>query len=272
MSSNLIGVFMRNAALTLMAAVFLALVPLAAHAEDKAADAKDFSDAQKAAIEDVVKNYLTQKHPEIVMEAVQELQKRQQEVSQAKSEEAVTSQHDKIYNSATTPVGGNPKGDVTVVEFFDYQCPYCKMAHKVVQDLLKNDKNVKFIYEEYPILGPASTTAAKAALASVKQDKYIKYHDALMDAPFSHNQRPADDDALVYKTAKDVGLDVEKLKKDMAEASNDKMIEDNINLGKEVGVNGTPMFIIGDKVYPGALQADALKKAVDDARAAKKKL
>jgi protein-disulfide isomerase len=201
---------------------------------------------------------------------VRGLQERQQQLASTKNEQALSSQHDKIYNNPDTPVGGNPKGDVTVVEFFDYQCPFCKSSHKNIQQLLKEDKNIKFIYEEYPVLGPTSVSASKAAIASIKQGKYFAYHDALMVAPFSHNQRPADDDALIYKTAKDVGLNVEKLKKDMADADNDKTIKDNHDLGEAVGATGTPMFIIGDKVFPGAMEYDAMKKAVDDARAANK--
>ncbi|MBV8061074.1 MAG: DsbA family protein [Alphaproteobacteria bacterium] len=221
-----------------------------------------FSDDDKAAIENVVKEYLTKEHPEVLMEAMKELQRREQATAETKTQDAIKTAKDKIYNDADTPVGGNPKGKVTVVEFFDYQCGYCKMSEEAVQQMLKDNKDVKFIYKDFPILGPMSTTAAKIALAAARQGnaKYIKFHDGLMGV----KEHLSED--IIYKVAKDVGLDVEKLKKDAADDSVAKIAQTNVELGTEIGVRGTPMFIIGDKVYPGALQAEQLKKAVEDAR------
>jgi protein-disulfide isomerase len=226
------------------------------------------TDAQRAAVEDVIKDYLTKKNPEVLMEAMQELQKRQVADSQAKSKAALSTSHDKLYGDASSPIGGNPKGDVTVVEFFDYQCGYCKMSEPNIQKLLKEDKNVKFIYKDFPVLGPSSTMAAKAALASVKQGKYLQFHDALFStAKFSHSANPAADEEAVFKAAREVGLDVDKLKKDMDDAEITKIVEGNVALGTEIGARGTPTFIIGEQLYPGALEYPQLKKAIDDARA-----
>jgi protein-disulfide isomerase len=252
---------MRYLASLLSVAVLLAAVP--SFAED-AAPAKSFSDADKAAIEDIIKNYLTKDHPEVVMQAVQELQKREQASAEAKSQDAIKTSHDKIYTDADLPYGGNPKGDVTVVEFFDYQCGYCKMSEPSVEKLLGDDKNVRMIYKEFPILGPASTEAAKAAFAAAKQskDKYLKFHSALM------NKKEHLNDDIIYAAAKDTGLDVEKLKKDMASDAVNAQVKAALDLGNAVGVRGTPMFIINDKVFPGALQYEQMKQAVDDARSA----
>jgi protein-disulfide isomerase len=268
--------------LLLIAALLFSLAPAAGYAADTpaatpatastpAVTPKPLSDAERAAIEQVIQEYLTKKHPEVVMDAVQELQRRETAITQAQTKEAVTTNHDKIYNDPNSPVGGNPKGDVTVVEFFDYQCPYCKGMTASIEKLLKEDKQVKFIYKDFPILGEASVTAAKAALASVKQDKYIAFNEALMKAPFSHGRAPADDEVLVFKTAKDVGLDVDKLKKDMQSDENAKIVQANLDLAAALGVRGTPMFVINDQIFPGAMEYDQLKKAVDDARAAKAK-
>jgi len=235
------------------------------------APASALTDAQRAAVEDIIKDYLTKKNPEVLMQALQELQKRETADSDAKSKTALTTDHDKIFNDPMTPIGGNPKGAVTVVEFFDYQCGYCKMSEPHIQKLLKENKEVKFIYKDFPVLGDSSTLAAKAALAAAKQGKYVQYHDALMSAAFSHGSRPQDDEKTVYTTAKNVGLDVEKLKKDMNDDSIDKQLKDNVQLGMDVGARGTPTFIIGDAVYPGAMEYDQLKKSVDDAAAAVKK-
>ncbi len=226
--------------------------------------ASSFTDAQKTDIEGIIKNYISHDHPEILVEAMQELQKRQAADSEAKNKAVIATDHDKIYSSPDAPVGGNPKGDVTVVEFFDYQCGYCKMAEPTVQKLLKEDKNVKIIYKDFPILGPVSVTAAKAALASVRQDKYQKFHDALLV------QKGHLDEDAIYKVARESGIDVERLKKDMNDDAISKIIEANVALGTEIGARGTPTFIVAEQVFPGALEYDQLKKAVDDARAGKK--
>lgn len=259
---------MRYAPLLLAVAAF-SLVPALGFAADVVAPApvvgKTFSDAQRAEIEDIVKGYLTERHPEVIMEAMKELQKRDQSDSDVKSKEAISTSKDKIFHDPTSPVGGNVKGDVIVVEFFDYQCGYCKSSESSVEKLLKEDKNVKLIYKDFPILGPASVEAAKAALASVSQGKYVKFHDALM------NKKDHFSGEMIYDIAKDVGLDIVKLKKDMQDDAITKIIEANIKLGSDIGVRGTPLFIIGDQVYPGAVPYEQMKKAIEDTRAAAKK-
>jgi protein-disulfide isomerase len=260
--------------LTLLLAAALFALPALSYAQDTPAAsapmtaapaAKTFSDSEKAAIEDIIRDYLTTKHPEVLMEAMKELQRRDQASAETKSKEAVTNYKDKIFNDADTPVGGNPKGDVVMVEFFDFQCGYCKMSEESIRKILKDDKGVKFLYKDFPILGPMSVTAAKAAFAAAKQGKYVKFHDALID------KKDHLSEDMIYQTAKDSGLDVEKLKKDMADDGIAKLIDANLKLGNDIGVRGTPMFIIGNQIYPGALQYDQMKKAVDDARAANKK-
>jgi len=248
-----------------LAAAAVAFMPAFGFAEEATLAPKTFSDADKAAIEDIIKDYITNKHPEVIAQAIQALQKRDQDSAEAKSKEAVTTQKDRLFNDPNSPIAGNPKGDVTVVEFFDFQCGYCKMSEPSLEKLISEDKNVRLIYKDFPILGPASTSASKAALASVRQGKYIKFHDALL----AKKDHLSDDG--IYEVAKEVGLDVEKLKKDAADADIAKIIDANLKLGNDVGVRGTPMFIIGDQVFPGAIQYDQMKKAVDDARAALKK-
>jgi len=261
---------------TLFLAAAILSLPASGNAEDMtvtptapAASAetatKTFSDSERAAIEDIIREYLTSKHPEVLMDAMKELQRRDQASAESKSKEAINAAKDKIFNDPNTPIGGNPKGDVTVVEFFDYQCGYCKMSEEAVEKLMKEDKNVKFLYKDFPILGPMSVTAAKASFASAKQGKYIKFHDALM------NKKDHVSEDVIYQVAKDVGLDVEKLKKDMNDEATTKLIETNLKLGGDIGVRGTPMFIVGEQIYPGAMQYDQLKKAVDAARPAAKK-
>src|SRR5262249_763354 len=150
--------------------------------------------------------------------------------SDAKSKEAIKTNHDKLYSDPNTPVVGNPKGAVAVVEFFDYACPYCKSTEPTIEKLLKDDKNVKFVYKDYPILGPASAEAAKAALAAAKQGKYEQMHNKLMTAAIPHGAPDAASaDPAIFKAAKELGLDVEKLKKDMTDEAINKQIQDNVS-------------------------------------------
>ena len=250
------------------ALVFLALLLSVASpvvAEDKVA-ATPLTEGQKAAFAEFLDNYLVKEHPEVIMHAMQELQKRDQASAEQKTTESIKSNKAKIYDDAATPVGGNPKGDVTIVEFSDFQCGYCKMSEPFIEKILGEDKGIRFIYKDFPVLGPQSITAAKVALAVARQgnDKYVKMHDALL----AKKEHLTDD--MIYQAAKDAGADVEKAKKDANDDAMQKHIQANLDLGVEIGVRGTPMFIIGDKVYPGALQYEQLKKAIDDALAAKK--
>lgn len=235
-----------------------------------AADA--LTEGQKNEVEDVVRNLLTKKEPEIFIKAAQAIQDKQQAEVIQKSAKAVALNKGKIFNDPTSPVSGNPKGDIVVVEFYDYECGYCKMMQEPIRKLLAEDKNVTFIYKEFPVLGDNSVLAAKASLASFRQGltKFLKYHEALLSLKehLSGKGRSARD--ILLQTAKDAGLDVEKLKKDMDDEAVAKQIEANVTLGADIGARGTPSFVIGDQLYPGAMPYEGLKKAVDDARKDKK--
>ena len=246
----------------LLAALTVGFMPSLSLAADPA---PVFNDAQKAAIEATVRDLLTKKEPEIVMQAAQTLQEKAEKEQAAKGKEAVSQNLDRIFKDANSPVGGNPKGDVTVVEFFDYSCGYCKMAQEVLKKYMAEEKNVRFVYKELPILGDASIYASKAALASVSQGKYVAFHEAMMEA----KERLTEDS--IKKIAKDVGLDVAKLTKDMESDKIKAMISANQDLAADIGARGTPAFVIGEKLYPGALSPEQLKEAVDEVRKAKKK-
>lgn len=250
-----------------LSTLILGLMPALAFAADPAPAAAPtaFTDAQKAAIEEIVRELLTKKEPDLVIKAAQEMQNKQETEIAAKSQQALATNKDKIYNDPNAPVAGNPKGNVTMVEFFDYQCGFCKTTYDNIMKLLAEDKNVKFVFKEFPILGPNSMVTSKAALASVKQGKYPKFHEALMRT----KEQLSED--VVMRVAKTVGLDTDKLKKDMADESIEKMIKANLALGGEIGARGTPSFVIGDQVYPGAMQFDHMKKAIEDARKGAKK-
>ncbi len=218
------------------------------------------TDDQKTAVESVVRELLTQKEPEIILQAAQTLQKREASAQADKSVADVAKNATKLFNDPTSPVGGNLKGDVTMVEFFDYRCGYCKAVHPEILKALDADKNIRFVYKEFPIFGPDSVATSKLALASVRQDKYPLFHNALMAAKGHLTEEE------VLKVAKAVGLDVAKLQKDAKDPAIAKAVEANQDLATTLGLHGTPAFIIGDKVYPGGLGASQIQAAVAEAR------
>ncbi len=216
-------------------------------------------DAQRQAIEQVVRDYLM-KNPEVIVEAIEELQKREKLAEDTRNRQALSSNRAALENSAADPVLGNPKGDVTLVEFFDYQCGYCKAVQADVQKLIKEDAKLRVVFKEFPILGPASVTAAKAALASREQGKYEAFHNALM----AH--RGQLDDDTILRLARSAGLDTDKLKKDMESPAVQQVIGANLALAQALGIRGTPAFVVGDDLAPGAIKLNDMKAMVAKAR------
>ncbi len=172
----------------------------------------------------------------------------------------IVARQDELLNDPASPVGGNPDGDVTLVEFFDYQCPYCKTIFPSIQALLAEDRNLRYVFKEFPILGRASVFAARAALAARRQGKYLEFHMAVMSAKGKLTE------ARVMRLAKTAGLDVDRLRRDMADGTVDAMIRRNLELADGLGIFSTPVFIIGDTQIPGAVEIDTLKVLIARAR------
>jgi len=179
--------------------------------------------------------------------------------------DAVGKHRQTLLNDIDSPEAGNPDGDVTLVEFFDYNCGYCKKAFSAVQEVLEKDKKVRVVFKEFPILGPSSETAAKWALAAGKQKKYFEFHKKLMN-----NKSPIDD-VLLEKIAKDIGMDVDQAKKDTGSADVLKQIEDNRSLASSLGLGGTPAFVIGEEVVPGMMFPEDFLKKIAEMRKKKDK-
>lgn len=233
-------------------------------------DNGQFNNNQVQAIQKIVHDYLVN-NPEVLVEASQALQKQEVAKVEEKAEAAIVSNASDIFNNSNSPVAGNPKGDVTVVEFFDYQCPHCKDMATTVEKLIEQDKNLRVVFKELPIFGGNSQEAAKAALAAYQQgaDKYLKFHNALMAAenPLTPNK--------IMDIAKTSGLNMDKLKKDMKSAAVEDQIKDNFKLAQEIGIMGTPSFVIGNqhadkagnnKFIPGATSEQNLQDAIDKLR------
>ena len=243
-----------------------ALFALAFCAAPPAASADNFSDGQRGEIETIVKNYLIA-HPEVLEEAMAELNKRQAAAEEQKHEASVAQNSDTIFNSPRGVVVGNKDGDVTFVEFFDYNCGYCKRAMADMLDLLKSDPKLKVVLKEFPVLGQGSVEAAQVAVAVRMQDpggrKYLDFHQKLLGG-----RGPADK-ARAIAAAKDAGLDVGRIEKDLASPEVRATIEENFKLAESMGMNGTPSYVIGKQVVIGAIGLDGLKEKVGVARCGK---
>jgi protein-disulfide isomerase len=238
-----------------------ALLALAFAAAPVAAPAQSFTDAQRSDIETIVKTYLIA-HPEVLEEAMNELSKRQAAAEAQKHEESITKNASAIFNSPRGVVLGNKDGDVTFVEFFDYNCGYCKRAMADMLDLLKNDSKLKVVLKEFPVLSEGSVEAAKVAVAARMQDpkKYLDFHQKLLGG-----RGPADK-ARAMAAAKDAGYDTARIEKDLASPEVKATIEENFKLAEEMGLNGTPSYVIGKQIVVGAVGLEGLKEKIGIAR------
>jgi protein-disulfide isomerase len=248
---------MRVSLRSLLAGSLLAGWTLAAQAADAPPPA--VSDAQRASIESVVHDYLL-KHPEVIFEAVQAYKDNQQAEKDKEAQEALAKRGADLLHDPATQVAGNAGSDCSIVEFFDNQCPYCQANEPELQKLLKQDSRVKLVLKEFPILGPTSLIASKAALASVKQGKYLQFHEALL-AHRGHYEKAE----IVDEIAKSVGLDLDRLHKDMEAPEVTEALDRNLDLGRALNITGTPGFVIGTQIVSGASSVDDLKKYVADA-------
>lgn len=216
---------------------------------------------ERAQIEEIVRAYLLE-NPEIMIEVQAALEQKMQLQQEEQLKLALANNAEQIFKASGAPVAGNPDGDVTVVEFFDYNCGFCRRALEGMSDLIEQDKNVKVVLKEMPIFGPDSEAAARIALAAGKQGKYWEVHRDLLTKPGRSNR------AKAMKIAKDLGLDLAKLRADMNSPEVSGEIQRVQRLAQEMGIRGTPHFLIDDKVIPGSPEdlLDQLKARVAEVR------
>jgi protein-disulfide isomerase len=221
-----------------------------------------FNEQQKQAIGEVVKDYLL-KNPEVLTEVISELEKRQAQAQQASQAGAVKETQQTLLNASHSYVVGNPSGDVTLVEFFDYNCGYCKRALADVQTLMKTDPKLRVVLKDFPVLGPDSVEASRVALAVKNQlqgPQLLDYHVKVMDTRGRVNGERA------MSVAKDMGVDMARLRKDIDSPDVRNALQENMALGDKLSLTGTPAFIVGETVIPGAVGLDPLKQLVDNVR------
>jgi protein-disulfide isomerase len=210
-------------------------------------------------VEQVVEQYI-RAHPEVIEQTLQALQVKREAEERERVRKLIATKQAELLNDPNSPVSGKLDGDVTVVEFFDYRCGYCKRVAGAVTQLQQDDPNVRIVYKDYPILGEGSVLAARAALASKAQGKHLAFHEALLAS--EEDLTPE----TIFALATAVGLDTEKLHRDMESPSIQTAIERNRTLARELGINGTPGFIVGTELVPGALELKDLQNLVNQVR------
>jgi protein-disulfide isomerase len=209
----------------------------------------------RAEIEAIVRDYILN-HPEIIPEAVARLE-------QAEARKALAANRAAIETPFPGAVAGNPQGDVKLVVFFDYACPYCRQGHADVSRLLREDPKLMVIYRDFPVLSPASTEAAMASLSAAQQGGYRKFHDAMFESPGRVSL------ARTMGIVKGVGLSEDRVTADLKSTALKAEVDKNLLLGRDLGLTGTPSYIIGNRILSGAVGFDRLKEAVAAARAEK---
>jgi protein-disulfide isomerase len=253
------GAVLRLLLLACLAGAFL-LDPAFQGARQSAMAAGEMSQSE---FDQRVRDYILA-HPEVLVEALQSLDARQRADDAAKAKATLAERADDLFRDKESPVGGNAQGDVTLVEFFDYNCPYCRQVAPVIEQAVADDPQLRIVYKEVPILGPDSVFAAKAALAAERQGKYGEFHKALYAA------RTRVTEAVVLKVAAETGLDIARLKSDMQQPEIDGSISRNAELAQALGIAGTPGFVVADQIVPGATDLETMKKLIGQARATRK--
>ncbi|RTL71833.1 MAG: DsbA family protein [Hyphomicrobiales bacterium] len=220
-----------------------------------------FSAQQREELTQIVKDILLA-NPEIMLEVQNALEARMDKIQADRMAVALKEHSDELFRPSSSPVVGNAKGDLPLIEFFDYNCGYCKKAFSDVASFVDKDKKTRFILKEFPILSKGSEEASRVALAAKMQGKYWEFHRAMIESQGQANE------ASALRTAEKLGLDMARLKRDMNSADVKKEIDDTRALAAKMGIQGTPHFIVGDKIIPGAPEnlVELLNKHASDVR------
>ncbi len=241
---------------------FAAFTALATLAAAPVAAQEGLSPAQRQAVDDRIRAYILE-NPELLLEAFELLEQRRQQAQGGADADLIAAAAEALFDDGFSHVFGNPDGDVVIVEFSDYRCGYCKRAHPEVKRLLETDENVALVMKEFPILGPDSITAARAAMAALEEAPalYPAFHDAMME------HRGQLDEAAVFRIAAETGLDPESLRLAMAAPEIDARIRSTYALARSLRIEGTPAFVIGEQILRGMAPYATMAEMVAQARA-----
>ncbi len=243
--------------LSLKRLLLLLAWPLVAQAQSSTAPAP-LPASDRASIEAVIEDFLLRR-PEVVRDALQAVEIKEQIRKAQQVQQGLMEQATQLFRNPASPAVGNPQGDVTVVEFLDYRCPHCQRVSGTVLELLAADPQVRVVFKDYPILGSESLLAARAALAAHRQGKYLEYHKALMVLD-------AINDITLLETAQALGLDIQRFQTDRVSPEVAAMIDANYALAAALNIGGTPAFVVGRQIIPGAATLIGLRQAVEAAR------
>lgn len=216
-------------------------------------------DLDRQAVEDIVRAYLLE-NPEILEEVSIALQAKHAAEEEQRRQAAISDNRELLFASELDYSTGNPDGDVVIVEFFDYNCPYCKRAHADMVDLMQSDAGIKVIYKEFPVLGPGSIEATRVALAAGRQGRYLDMHSRLIGSRGEVNE------AVALDAARDLGLDMEKLASDLEDPELMRVVEQTHQLADALGIGGTPSYVLGDEVIVGAVGFAEMQRRVAEVR------
>ncbi len=250
---------MKKSVLPIMALATVSLIAIGmSSASSKAQDAA-FSAAQKAEMGTIIREYILD-NPEVIFEAADKHRANQESAEDVAFNDKRVEYSDFLYKNDAAPSIGSPDADIVIVEFFDYNCGYCRKALADVQEIVKTDKNVRFVFLDMPILSESSRDASAWALAANKQGKYFEYHVALME---SSSAKSVDN---LAKIATDMGLDAEQMKKDAESPETAAALDKNLLVAQELSIRGTPAFIIGDFLARGYMGIEGMKKMIEEKR------
>ena len=250
---------MRRTRLLACCSAILSLALSSLHAPARAQAPAPFTPAQQAQIVQIVRQAM-KADPSILRDAVGTLQADEQAREAADTKARLASNQKALTATFGDPVAGNPNGDITLVEFYDPRCPYCRRMLPDIANLLKHDPKLRLVYKDIPVLGPASTLETRAILAAQKQGAYERMQQSVMRNPAPPN------DAMIRQTAQSLGLDANRLLADMNSTAITAKISANLALARELKVEGTPVWVIGDTIIPGATDEASLAAAVSRAR------
>ena len=239
--------------LLLLPILALALVPVRGRAAD------ELTPAQTDQVNKLIHDYFMN-NPKALIDAIEHAEASMKEDEQSQTKALLQTHREELERDPTSPVLGNPKGDVTIVEFFDYRCPYCKLTAPTLQTLIGQDPKVRLVMKEFPILGKESVFASRIALVVKKHGKYAEFHEAM----FALKAKVDDDKTL--EVVKSLGLDPVAIKKEAEGSDIDAILKDNYELAHQLNLNGTPAFVIGDTLLPGAVELKDFQSAIAIAR------
>ena len=232
--------------------IAICLISLLSQIHAQAKLEETFSKNQTEQIFTLIERYINN-NPEIVLRALEKIQSKEKEELATEQKKQIDQNKELLFSSPNGMILGNPEGTTSIVEFFDYQCGYCKKMLRVLIKATNDNPDLRVILKEYPILGAMSLTAAQASLASLKQDKYKYFHQSLMLMNGRISER------AIFKVAKEVGLNIEKLKSDMTDPEIFSIINSTRELGQKLAIRGTPALVINNEIIPGAISLNRLR-------------